>query len=377
MNDNEKERMKEIRRRVREFANRELTPEVIKKYEDEKEYPDDIRKRAAKELLPLLDNTMSKAVAIEETCRVNTGLGITVFEQPLFGSDLIALYGTEKQKSEILEPVKRGELILGFGVTEARGGSDVASITTTAEKKDGYFLLNGSKMFITNGNVADYIIILARTSPPEEKKHRGMSLLIVDTKLKGFSANRLTGKMGVRASVTSELLFENVKVPVDMLLGEEGRGFYEAMDYFNRSRINVAAMSLGIAQGALDQLIQHITEAKKVDSSAFSDEGILFDLSNLATQIYMARNITYSAASVIDFGSPDQMITSMAKKSAGETAVHVSREVAKLLGPRGMTGPAEAFFRDSKIMDIWEGASEIENLVIGRSLMKRGGALYE
>ncbi len=369
--------LKKVREKVREFASRELTENMALKYESEGAYPDDIRRRAAEELLPSFKNTFSKMAAIEEICRVNTGLGITVLEQPLFGSDLIDLHGNQGQKSNILERVRKGELITGLAVTEPGGGSDVASIKTQAIKSGKKFILNGSKMFITNGNVADYIIVLARTSLKEEKKHRGMTLLIVDTKSRGFSSNRLKGKMGVRPSVTSELFFEEVEVPEDMVLGEEGKGFYHVMDFFNRSRINVAAMSVGTAEGAFDKLLSCVMERRTAGDPDYSNEGIIFDISELATRIYAARKVTYEAAEMVELGDPDPMITSMAKKMASEAAVQVSKEASKLMGPDGILGAPERFLRDSKIMDIWEGTSEIENLVIGRSILKKGGFLNE
>ncbi len=369
--------LKEVRQRAREFALNELRPEVAKLYEDERSYPIELRKKAARELLPLInDSTMAKVITIEEMCRVNPGLGITVAEQPLFGSDIIDLYGTEYQRKNILERIRSGDLISGLAVTEPGGGSDVASLKTRAEKIDGGYRLNGSKMFITNGNVADYVIVLARTSV-EEKKQSGMTTFIVDTTSRGFTANRLTGKMGVRASVTSELLFENVFIPESHVLGEVGRGFYQVMDYFNRSRINVAAMSLGVAQGAMDELMNYVLHAMKSDPKTYLEEEILFEISEIATRVHMARNITYDATYRVARNDPDPMVTSMAKKFASETAVYVSRTASRIMGPEGVIGAPEMFFRDSKIMDIWEGASEIENIVIGRTLLKNGGLSYE
>ncbi len=369
--------LKEVRKMAREFAENEFRPEVAKLYEDENSYPQELRKKAAKELLPLInDSIMAKVITIEEMCRVNPGLGITIAEQPIFGSDLIDLYGTPEQKEKILAGIRRGDFISGLAVTEPGGGSDVTSLKTTAKKTDEGYILNGTKMFITNGNVADYIIVLARTSE-EENRHKGMTTFIVDTKSKGFTANRLTGKMGVRASVTSELLFDNVFVTEEYVLGEVGRGFYQVMDYFNRSRINVAAMSVGVAQGALDQIMNHILSVRKHDTAAYSDEGNLFELSEIATKVHLSRILTYDAARMVTANRPDPMITSMAKKFASETAVYVSRKVSKIMGVHGITGAPETFFRDSKIMDIWEGTSEIENLVIGRTLLKNGGITYE
>lgn len=368
---------KDVRKRVREFAEKELRPNVAALYEDEKTYPYELRKKAAKEILPLLnDSIMAKVITIEEMCRVNPGLGITVIEQPLFGSDIIDLYGNQDQKKDILDKIRSGDFISGLAITEPGGGSDVASLKTKAEKTDGGYFLNGSKIFITNGNVADYIIVLARTSV-EKNKHMGMTTFILDTKSKGFTANRLTGKMGVKASVTSELLFDNIFIPDKYVLGEVGRGFYQVMDYFNRSRINVAAMSLGIAQGAMEQLIKYMIKVRNAEPTISTDEWTFFELSEIATKVYTARNLTYDAAYKVSHNTPNPMITSMAKKFASETAVYVSRRISKIMGVEGVTGPPEMFFRDSKIMDIWEGASEIEDLVIGRTLLKDGGIPYE
>lgn len=372
MNPNPENASEEFVRNIaREFAVREFKQQVVDIYDSGATYPEELRKKAARELLPLMTSTLNKVAVIEELCRINPGLGLTIAEQPIFGSDLIAQHGKVWQKEKILTGLLKGDLIIALAVTEPSGGSDVASVRLEARRDGENYILNGSKEFITNGNVADWVLVLARTSFDAEKKHRGLTVFLVDSKSPGFKASKLTGKMGIHPSVTSELSFENVVVPAENIVGEKDRGFYHIMDFFNRSRINVAAMALGIAQGALDTLLSYIIEAKHESEGAFNDESFLFELSELVTKVHIARNLTLEAAAIVTESSPDPMITSIAKKVTSETAVEVSRSVTRLMGARGIYDRAETFFRDAKIMDIWEGTTEMEDLVIARTLLRR------
>ncbi|WP_276968350.1 acyl-CoA dehydrogenase family protein, partial [Metallibacterium scheffleri] len=247
---------------------------------------------------------------------------------------------------------------MGLAVTEPGGGSDVAANKTEAAKSGNKYILNGSKMFITNGQIADFFVMLARTSKADSaKKHRGMSTFIVESKFKGFSANKLEGKLGVRATNTAELILNNVEVPEENLIGEEGKGFYYIMTFFNISRVFVAAQAIGVAQGALDRTLEYLKN--NAPSGELQNEYVQFTLSDMATRIEAARLLMYKAASYLFQFKPNPTITSMAKGYASETAVFASEKAMELTGLYGLSGDLERYFRDAKIMEIWEGTSEV------------------
>ncbi|GGM75747.1 acyl-CoA dehydrogenase [Thermogymnomonas acidicola] len=356
------------REEARAFALRELTGPGTEAYEDEGAYPEEIRRAARPLLHYLTGSVMTRVAVIEEVCKVNPGLGLTAVEQPLFGSELVAMFGNERQKREYLDRSVRGEAISALAVTEPGGGSDVASVRTEARKEGGFYVLNGRKMFITNGSVADYLIVLARTSV-EEKRHRGLTLFIVDRGTAGLEATRLRGKMGVRPSVTTEVVLDGCRVPEENVLGQVGMGFYHVMEFFNRSRINVAAMSLGIAEGAMDILVGEVRGGRLEHMRKGHGMSLL---SSLFTRVSLARAITYRAAEEAQDGRANPALSSMAKKFASEVAVQVSSEVVRYLGQSGISGRAERFLRDARIMPIWEGTSEIEDLVIAREVLRGG-----
>ena len=260
-----------------------------------------------------------------------------------------------------------GQAIMGLGVTEAAAGSDVAGIKTKAMKSGDGYVINGSKMFITNGQLADFLVVLARTAQPDAKRHHGLSVFIVDMHSKGVSRNKLVGKLGVRATNTAEIILDNVEVPAKNLLGEEGKGFYYIMTFFNISRIYVAIMAVGIAQGALDRTLE-LVERRGTGSIETEKEQVLVTLGEMATRIEAARLLTYEAASRLFKFNPDPKLTSMAKAYAAETAVYVTEKALELTGVEGLAGDLERSFRDAKIMEIWEGTSEVEKLIIARTI---------
>ncbi|MCL5407769.1 MAG: acyl-CoA dehydrogenase, partial [Candidatus Thermoplasmatota archaeon] len=275
-----------------------------------------------------------------------------------------------------MNPVFAGKKSLGLGVTEASGGSDVASITTEAKLDGDSYILNGGKMFISNGQIADNFLVLARTSPAPspEKKHRGLSVFVVDAKSPGFGINKLHGKLGVRATNTAELIFDNVRVPKENMVGEEGKGFYYIMTFFNISRIYVAAQGLGIAHGALDRLIEYSKKYAVTPKRGELKEDMQLAIAEIATRVEATRNITYKAASYLFKFTPNPIVTSMAKFYAAESAVFSTQKAMELMSLHGLTSDLERFFRDAKILDIWEGTTEVEKLIITRMMLKEGGA---
>ena len=354
------EELDDYRKKVRDFGLSEFTEDLIDKYDKTEEYPNDIRLKALKSGLIDMSNPAKILISIEELCRIDAGLGIAA-TIPYFGGEVIMLYGNEKQK-QILNDVYSGKYILGLGVTEPSGGSDVAGLKTTAKKIGDKYVINGSKMFISNGGIADYIVLLARTSD-EENKHHGLTTFLINTKSPGFEANKLHGKLGVRATNTAELKFNNLEVSVDDVIGEVGQGFYYIMTFFNISRIYVAAQALGIARGALDKILEF------VKNNNIKDEYTMFKVSDVSTRIEASRQLTYNAASYLFKFDPKPALTSMAKVYAGETAVYASELAMEITKNDHKT---QRFFRNAKIMEIWEGTSEIEKLIISRQILKGG-----
>ncbi|MEM2056565.1 MAG: acyl-CoA dehydrogenase family protein [Thermoplasmatales archaeon] len=363
--------VKQAAARAREFANKYFTEELAERADRNEEFPTELVNLSKKEKILDYANPWKVLVSIEELVRKDPGLGISVTISA-FGSEVFLLYGNDEQKEKYLNRVFNGEITLGLAVTEAGGGSDVANIKTEAKLEGDHYVLNGGKMFISNGQIADYFIVLARTSPPpsEEKKHRGMSVFVVDSKSPGFVVNKLHGKLGVRATNTAELIFNNVVIPKENLIGEEGKGFYYIMTFFNISRIYVAAQGIGIASGALDRLI----EFAKGNGNGEMSEGIQTAIAEIATRIEATRNITYKAASYLFKFNPNPVVTSMAKYYAADTAVFATRKAMEILSYHGLTSDLERFFRDAKILDIWEGTSEVEKLIITRMMLKGGAS---
>lgn len=360
------EALVDVRKKAREFAIKEMTSGLARKHDLGEEYPDDLRKRAFASGILDYSDPWKMLVTMEEFCRVDAGTGIASVAS-LFGMELIMLFGTDEQKQRYLASVNSGQAIMGLAVTEAAAGSDVAGIKTRAEKSGDTYILNGSKMFITNGQLADFLVVLTRTAKPDEKRHHGLSVFIVDMHAKGVSRNKLSGKLGVRATNTAEIVFENVEVPAKNMIGEEGKGFYYIMTFFNISRIYVAIQAVGIAQGALDRTLE-IIERRGAGNIEAEKEQVLVTLGEMATRTEAARLLTYEAASRLFKFNPDPKLTSMAKAYAAESAVYVTEKALELTGVEGLGGDLERSFRDAKIMEIWEGTSEVEKLIIARTI---------
>ncbi len=355
------EEYNDYRNKIREFALKEFNEEVAARYDREEKYPDELRKKSLDLGIIDMQNPAKVMIGIEELCRVDAGLGIAV-TTPYFGSEVIMLFGSDKQK-ELLNDVYKGKYILGLGVTEPSGGSDVASLKTVAKKEGNKYILNGSKMFITNGGIADYLVVLARTSS-DGNPHHGLTTFLLNTKAKGFTANKLVDKLGVRATNTAELIFNNIELSSDDIIGEEGKGFYYIMTFFNISRIYVAAQSLGIAEGAFDKIKNYFKE------NNVKDEYSMFRLADIGTRVEATRQLTYNAATYLFEFNPKPELTSMAKSYGSETAVIASEAAMEILGDKSLNENVERIFRNAKIMEIWEGTSEIEKLVIARYILK-------
>lgn len=362
------EKYEEHRKKVRDFAKKEFTEKIAEECDTGEKYPEELRRKAFEAGLMDFTDPWKILITIEELCSVDESLGVAV-TTPYFGAEVLMLFGSDYLKEKYLTPVNTGKAIMGLAVTEPGGGSDVAGIKTRATLEGDHYVLNGSKMFITNGSIANHFVLLARTSD-EEKKHHGLSCFVVESTFEGFKANKLKGKMGVRATDTAELQLNNVKVPKENLIGEPGKGFYYIMTFFNISRIYVAAQGLGVAKGALNL---SMSVAKNMGESYVSQESVQFEISEMATRFEAARLLTYKAASFLFNFNPNPTLTSMAKFYAAETAVFCTERSVEITGMNGVFGQLERFLRDAKILEIWEGTSEVEKLIIARNLIKEGG----
>ncbi len=360
--------IEEKRNKVREFALREFTDEKKRYYDEHEKFPFEIREKGFKEGIFGVNNPWEQLVTIEELFRVDPGLGNSILSSA-FGAEVLMLFGNDFQKKKYLEPVLKGEKIMGFATTEPVAGSDVAGIASRIENKDGYWLLNGSKMFITNGTVADFFLVLTRSgpSPSEQKRHHNMTMIILESNCPGVSRNKLYGKMGVRATDTAEIIFDNVKVPNENIIGEVGKGFYYAMTFFDISRIYIAAQSIGIAEGAVDMIIDKVKKDEKFSTM----ESVQFAIAEIITKVEAARLLTYEAASYLFEFKPDPTLTSMAKYYSADVATFAAEKALEITGVDGAITSLERLFRDAKIMEIWEGSTEIEKLVIYRSFIKK------
>ncbi len=309
------------------------------------------------------------ALITEQMCRVDLGLSLVIMAAT-FGAENILFFGSEEQKKKYLPLLPAGKAIFAGAYTEPDAGTDVAGAKTTAVKDGNEYVINGSKMFITNGTICDFMVVLCITNPGEEARHRRHSLVLVEADRKGITRNKIKGKMGIRASDTAELVFEDVRVPRENLIGEEGKGFYYLMHFFDTTRTMVAAQGVGLAQGALDKTLKYVQERKTFGKPLASYQGIQFQLAEMATKIELARNITYKAAWMVDQGKMDPGLNAMAKYFAGECAVWVADKALQMHGGYGYIDEydVQRFYRDAKILEIYEGAKEAEKITIARRL---------
>ncbi len=368
-----------LRQMAREFALKEF-PAYGKVCDDKEQYPHELMKKAAAQgLLGIMIPTqyggaglgmIESAICAEELNAVDPGLALCIFAAD-FGTEAIIRLGTEEQKQKWLSPIPRGEMMSGAAISEAGAGSDVAGATCTAVKQGDHYVINGAKMWITNGDVADYFITLVQTDPKNPKPHARFSLVVVEKTAPGFKANKIHGKLGIRASDTAELQFTDCKVPKANLLGEEGKGFYYVMEFFNNTRIGVAAQGVGIAQGALNVATQYAMQREAFGKPIADLQGIQFKLAEMATRTEAARLLAYKAAWLNDQGKPSPQASSMAKWFAGRAAVENADEAVQILGGMGYVDemPAEKLYRDAKITEIYEGTKEVHKLIIARSLL--------
>jgi alkylation response protein AidB-like acyl-CoA dehydrogenase len=373
------EEQEQLRREIRAFAAKEIAPNVMK-WDDASEFPlSTIKELGKMGLLGVIFppeyggaglGYVDYALAIEELSAVDGSVGLTVAAHNSLGSNHIFLAGDETQKRKYIPLLASGEWLAAWALTEPGSGSDASSARTTAVKRGNCYVLNGTKTFITNGRYADVVVVIAVTD--KTKGTHGLSAFIVEKGTKGFRAGKKENKLGLRASDTSELIFEDCEVPAQNLLGREGEGFVDAMRVLDGGRISIAALALGIGRGALDAALKYVKERRQFGKAIAEFQGIQWKLADMSTELDAARLLTQRAAVLKDAGKKVTRESAMAKLFAGETAVKICDQAVQLFGGYGFIKdyPAEKYYRDVKLCTIGEGTSEIQRMVIAREILK-------
>lgn len=367
-----------IRDTIREFAEKTIK-HVVMQYDESQEFPMGIMQQLGELgfLGVLVPEKYGGAglgytefiIIIEELAKVDPSIALSVAAHNGLGTNHIFNFGNKEQKKKYLPDLTSGRKIAAWGLTESVSGSDAAGLRSVAEKKDGYYLLNGSKTFTTHGTVGGTLVVMAITDKSKGKK--GISAFILEKGMEGLIVGKKENKLGMRASDTTQLTFENCKVPAENLIGEEGEGFVQALKILEGGRISIAALSIGLAQGCLVASMKYSSERKQFGKHLNEFQGIQFKLAEIATNIEAARLLTYKAAVKKDKGQPITKEAAMAKLFASEIAEKASSEAVQIFGGYGFVKdyPVEKFYRDVKLCTIGEGTSEIQRIVIARDLL--------
>lgn len=373
----------QIREEVSRFAENEVKP-VAKEYDVEEKFPFEVLDAATEMGLNGANipmeyggadySALDTAIIIEELFAADPGIALSI-TATTFGSDALIEYGTEEQKERFLEPIASGDAIMGAAISEPDTGSDVSSVSTSAEKDGDEWVLNGNKMWITNGSVGDFFVVMCETDPDAEGRYNGFSQIVVESDRDGFTSEKITGKLGIRASDTAELIFDDVRVPEENLVGTRGMGFLQLMEFFDITRTMVAAQGIGIAKGACERALDYAQEREQFGREIGDFQAIQHKLADMHTRTEAARQLTYKSAWSVE-NSEGQLTTlaSMAKEFASRVAVDAANEAVQIHGGSGYVNDfdVERLYRDAKITQIYEGTSEIQKNVIARELMDKG-----
>jgi alkylation response protein AidB-like acyl-CoA dehydrogenase len=369
-----------IRDAAREFAQKEIAP-IAAQFDESGEFPHDtIRKMGAMGFMGIevpeeyggagMD-TMAYVLAMEEICKVDAAHGVIMSVHNSLYNFGIIRYGTEKQKQKFVTPVASGQAIGAYSLTEPMSGSDAGTMRSRAVRDGDQYVINGRKSWVTSGPVADYVLLFCMTEP--EKKQKGISAFLIDTKLPGFVRGKKEPKLGIRASATSELIFEDYRCPAEYRLGDEGEGFKIAMTVLDAGRIGIATQALGIAEAAYEASVNYAREREAFGKKIGQFQGISFKIADMKTRIEASRLLIYNAALAKEkfkqTGERYSEKAAMAKLFASETAMFVTHAAVQIHGGMGYSKelPVERYFRDAKITEIYEGTSEIQRLVISRA----------
>ncbi|MCL5029883.1 MAG: acyl-CoA dehydrogenase family protein [Bacteroidetes bacterium] len=369
-----------IKNTVRDFAEKNIRP-VIMEYDESQKFPMEIMKKLV--ALGFLGIVIPEeyggsglgyiefAIIIEELAKVDPSIALSVAAHNGLCTNHIFKFGNEDQRRKYIPDLASGEKIGAWGLTESSSGSDAAGLKSIAEKKDGYYILNGSKTFTTHGTVGETAVVMAITDKAKSKK--GISAFILEKGMDGFTAGKKENKLGMRASDTTQLTFDNCKVPAENLIGAEGEGFIQALQILEGGRISIAALSVGLAQGALNAVLKYSNERQQFGKKLNEFQAIQFKIAEMQTNIEAARLLTYRAAIMKDKGIPNQKEAAMAKLFASEIAEKAANEAVQIFGGYGFIKdyPVEKFYRDVKLLTIGEGTSEIQRMVIARELLNK------
>ena len=372
------EEEKMLQAAVREFADRELAPRARELDEKEEFSWENWKGMAALGLTGIgIDpayggssgGSRQAVIAEEEVARGDGSTSVTLTAHLSLGTHTIFHYGNEEQKQKFVPPLAKGDRVAAWALTEPGSGSDAGGMQTTATLRDGTYYLNGSKLFISNGDIADYVVVFATGNKGLGSK--GVSAFVVEKGLPGFQANKQFGKMGMRGSSTTELVFKDTPVPVENLLGEEGCGFRYALEVLDAGRVMIAAQSVGIAQAALEAAVRYAQQRQTFGTPIAQHQAIQFMLADMATEVYAARVATLHAATLKDNHLPFISEASMAKLLASEMSERVTSKAIQIFGGYGYfnDAPVERYFRDARVTTIYEGTSEIQRLVIARQVL--------
>ncbi len=372
-----------IKKAVRDFCEKEFKPEIALELDRKEEYPMKLYKNAAKlgytsmfypeEYGGQGYGLLETCLVVEEMCRADSSLGVAV-SSGNFGTELILGHGSKEQKEEYLPPICNGNYMSAAAFTEPNvSGSDITRMETTATKYGEEWWINGTKTFITNATTADFIIVLTQTDTKVRPTYRGETLFVMEKDTSGLETTKMHNKMGIRCSVTGEVSFDNVKVTDKDIVGELNRGFYHSMEFFDKTRVGVAAQAVGMAQGAWEIAFKYSKQREAFGQPILQHELIGGGLAEGMTKIEAARWLTYRAAWLIDAGKMDPMATAMAKQYASKVAMEVTDFAIQTLGGYGYLGEyrVERYHRDAKITEIYEGTSEIQKLTVLKYLLRK------
>ncbi|OYR50140.1 acyl-CoA dehydrogenase family protein [Halorubrum sp. Ea8] len=374
---------RQLRDEVRKFADEEIRP-VATEYDVDEKYPHEVMEKAAEMglLAPHVPveyggvgySSVENAILTEELFAADPGIGLCVSSAG-FGAEALMEFGTEAQKERVLPEVTAGDAVMGSAISEPQAGSDVTSVETRAEKDGDEWVINGSKMWITNGTVADYFVVVCETDPEIDDRYSGYSQILVEGDRDGLTRDKITGKLGIRASDTAELRFDDVRVPEENLIGQRGMGFLQLMQFFDETRTAVAAQGVGIARGAAERALEYAEEREQFDRPISDFQAIKHKLAEMHTNTEAARWLTYRSAWAVDNEAADlTALASMAKEFASRVAVDVADEAVQVHGGAGFVNDhdVERLYRDAKITQIYEGTTEIQKNIIARELLDEG-----
>ncbi len=378
------EDQKAIKKIAEDFASKEFKHDLAYKLEKNHEFPFKLYKQAAELgfVAPYIDEhyggqglgILENVIIVEEFCRADSSIGLAI-DLAALPSKFILRFGNESQKEKYLPRITKGESGAAIALTEPNHGSDITEINTKAIKKKDHYLVNGSKTFITNGTIADFYTVLCQTDPNSKPKHKGMSILIIERSMKGdhFFVNELGNKLGIRLTSSAELAFDNLKVPLENLLGEENKGFYQTIKFFEESKIEIGAQAVGIAQGAFDMAYKYSMEREQFGRPIHKFQVIEHKFADMYVKIINARNLVYKAAWEFDKGKPSHLNAAIAKFYAAKIANEVTYDALQIFGGYGYFEEynIERYYRDARILTIYEGTEEIQKNIIAGSLFSK------